>query len=266
MDPITHVLTGLAMSRAGLSRWHARAPLLLMMAAEAPDIDVVSAFGGPFNYFVYHRWITHAVVFAPVLALVIALLFCAIDRSWRSFLAGFLLALAGVASHLLLDWTNAYGIRLLLPFNSNWYALNVTNVIDIWIWLVLGIATFGPLIGRLVSSEMGARPAPGRGMAIFALLFLLSYNVGRGFLHERAMATLDSRIYDGAAPLRVGAFPTLFNPLLWEGVVNEPAAMRSYRFNLAATFDPDAGKRFDKPAPSPAMKAAAKTYVFQRFL
>src|SRR5581483_1516513 len=173
MDPITHVLTGLAMSRAGLSRWHPRAPLLLMMAAEAPDIDIVSAWGGSFSYFVHHRWITHAIVFTPVFAAVIALLFCAIDRSWKSLRSGFVLALLALASHLLLDWTNGYGIRLMLPFNSIWYSLDITNVVDIWIWLVLAITTVGPLIGRLVSSEIGAaKSAPGRGLAIFALIFL----------------------------------------------------------------------------------------------
>ena len=63
-------------------------------------------------------------------------------------------------------------------------------------------------MARLVNTEIGARTkSAGRGFAIFALLFLALYNVGRGVLHARAVATLDSRIYAGAAPQRVAALP-----------------------------------------------------------
>ena len=44
MDNLTHTLTGLALSRAGLNRYYARAGLVLMLAANAPDIDVIVVF------------------------------------------------------------------------------------------------------------------------------------------------------------------------------------------------------------------------------
>ena len=266
MDPLTHVMTGLAMSRAGLSRWHPQAPLLLMTAAEAPDIDIVSLFGGPFSYFSIHRGVTHNVLAVPVLAAVIALLFCAGQRSWKWFRAGFLLAAVGLGSHLLLDWTNAYGIRLLFPFTGHWYRMDITDVVDVWIWVVLLTATFGPLIGRMVSAEIGAKGGQGRGLAIFALVFLCAYNGGRSVLHHRAVETLESRVYGGLAPLRAGAFPTIFNPLEWNGVVDGPSAMWKFRLNLATQFDPEGGARFEKPEPDAAMKAAANTRVFRTFL
>ena len=266
MDPLTHVMTGLAMSRAGLSRWHPQAPLLLMIAAELPDIDIVTVLGGPWSYFAHHRGITHTFAAAPVLALAIALLFCAGQRSWKWLRAGFVLALLGLLSHLVLDWTNAYGIRFLGPFTEHWYSLDITDVVDVWITAVLLIATFGPLMGRMVSAEMGSKAVPGRGLAIFALLFLCAYNGGRSVLHRRAVDTLESRVYDGAAPLRAGAFPTVFNPLQWDGIVDGAAAMWKYRLNLSATFDPDSGARYEKPEMDPAIQAASKTDVFRKFL
>jgi inner membrane protein len=266
MDPLTHVMTGLAMSRAGLSRWHPQAPLLLMTAAELPDIDIVSLAGGPWSYFLHHRGITHTFAAAPVLALGIALLFCAGQRSWKYFRAGFILALLGLISHLLLDWTNAYGIRLLNPFSAHWYSLDITDVVDVWIATVLLIATFGPLMGRMVSAEMGSKPGTGRGLAIFALLFLCAYNGGRSLVHQRAVETLEARIYDGGAPLRAGAFPTLFNPLAWDGIVDGAVSVRKYRLNLSAPFDPDGGARYEKPEMSPAIQAASKTDMFRKFL
>src|SRR5260370_35259278 len=106
------------MSRAGLDRWHPRAALVLMLSANAPDLDVVSASGGALNYLQYHRWLTHAVAMLPFMALLTALLVCAISRSFRFFKQAFCLSLAGVCGHLLLDLPNAYGIRLLLPCSS----------------------------------------------------------------------------------------------------------------------------------------------------
>ncbi len=89
----------------------------------------------------------------------------------RQLPVAFAISLAGVASHLLLDWTNAYGVRFLLPFSSGWYSLDLNNIIDVWMWAVLILAAVGPWVGRLVSSEVGARSGSGRGLAIFALAF-----------------------------------------------------------------------------------------------
>src|SRR5579884_3499420 len=179
MDPLTHALTGVALSRAGLNRWYPAATGLLVVASEAPDVDIAWLSRGPFTYFVHHRAITHAFVAAPVLAAAVSLLFCTVRPSWRKFGWGFVLSLIGVLGHLLLDWTNAYGIRFFLPFSQHWYSLDLTNVVDPWLWAVLLIAALGPLLGRLVSSEMGAAGGKGRGLAIFALLFIVLYNAGR---------------------------------------------------------------------------------------
>ena len=40
----------------------------------------------------------------------------------------------GVASHLLLDWTNSYGIRLLFPFSLQWFHLDLNALTDGPIW------------------------------------------------------------------------------------------------------------------------------------
>lgn len=266
MDNVTHTLTGLAMSRAGLNRFYKHATPLLLLAANAPDIDVVTLTRGGFTYFRYHRAITHSLVAAPVLAVIIALLFCAFDRSLRKLPVTFGLALAGVGSHLLLDWTNAYGVRFLLPFSSSWYSLDQTNVFDVWIWAILILAAVAPHLARLVSAEVGARSGSGRGLAIFALVFLALYNVGRGMIHQRALATLESRVYEGVSPLRSGAFPTAANPLQWDGVVETASAVHRYHFNLLDSFDPDSGELFQKPESSAAVDAAARTPEFRVFL
>ncbi len=267
MDNITHSLTGLALSRAGLNRWYSHSALVLVLSANAPDLDIVMALRGSLSYFEHHRGISHSIVMAPVWALVVSLLVCAVTRTMRDWKAAYGLAIIGLASHLLLDWTNAYGIRLLLPFSSEWFRLDVNNIIDLWIWGVLLVATAGPLLGRLVSSEIGGKPGSGRGLAIFALSFLLIYDFGRYMIHQRALDVLNSRVYQGGAPLRVAAFPTsIANPFEWTGWIDRPTFAMRFSMDLLSDFDPGTGTIFFKPEPGPAMEAARQTHPVQVFL
>lgn len=267
MDNVTHTLTGLALSRAGLDRWYSRAPLLLMLAANIPDSDILAATGGSFNYFQYHRGITHAIAMAPVMALLPALFVCAINRSMRGWKAAYVLSFIGVASHLLLDWTNAYGVRYFLPFSSQWFRLDLNSLIDLWIWGVLFLAAVGPLVARLVSAEIGAKAGPGRGLAIFALAFFLIYDSGKYFVHQRAVDTLNSRIYQGGPPIRVGAFPiSAGNPFLWSGWIERPELVMHFSMNLLDDFDPTAGTILYKPQPGPAIMAARQAFTVRKFL
>lgn len=268
MDNVTHTLTGLALSRAGLDRFYPRAALVLMLSANVPDIDIVTALRGGLTYFENHRGITHSIAAAPVMALLPVLVVCAIGRSWRGWLAAWGLSLIGVASHLLLDWTNAYGVRMLLPFSSRWLRLDLNDIVDLWIWAVLLLAWLGPMLGRLVSSEMGAKPGSGRGLAIFALLFLVVYDGGRALSHQRAVEILESRVYQGGPPLRAAAFPdSPVNPFAWAGWVERPDFAMHFQLNiLNSRFDPAAGMIIYKPPPSPAIEAARRTSPVEAFL
>jgi inner membrane protein len=265
MDQLTHTLVGVMLSRAGLNRAASEVRWILPVAALAPDLDTLTLLSGGLTYFHYHRGLTHALVMAPVMAaFAVALVWLVLRRrfSWgRAYLA----ALAGVASHLALDWTNIYGTRFYLPFSGQWIGLGILNVVDVWIWTALLIAVAGPFLARLVSSEMGARSRAGRGYAIFALCFLVFYALACGTLHNRAVAILNSRIYEGAAPLRVAAAPNPVNPLRWNGVVETADFFVVHRLNLLEEFDPAAGKLYYKPELSPALEAAARTRDFREF-
>ena len=270
MDPLTHTATGLFLSRVGLGLWTPRALPILLLAANAPDIDILSAAGGSLNYLHYHRHLTHSLVAMPVMALLPVLLVRVASRKPVHWLGAFFAALVGVASHLLLDFTNSYGIRLWLPFSGEWLRLDLTGVIDIWIWgaLLLGIA--GPFVARLVASEVSSGTVReknhGRGFAVFALAFLLMYNCGRGVLHARAVAALESRLYGGSIPLRVAALPQPANPWRWRGLVETDGFYDVEDVDLAGELDPTRGKIFHKPEPDAALEAARHTVASQEFL
>lgn len=267
MDNLTHSLTGLALSQAGLNRWYPRAGLLLLLAANVPDIDIVTAARGSLSYFEHHRGITHTVAMMPVMALLPVLFVCTVSRSMRGWKAAWGLSIIGVASHLLLDWTNAYGIRFLVPFSDHWFRLDLNNLIDFWIWLVLLIACVGPLLGRLVSSEMGTKSSSGRALAWFALSFVVVYDFGRWLAHQRAIEILNSRIYRGGPPIRAAAFPVgAANPFTWSGWIERPQFAMHFNLNLRSDFDPTSGTIIYQAAPGPAIDAARQTVPVEKFL
>jgi len=268
MDNLTHTLTGLALSRAGLNRWYTRPALVLIISANIPDIDVLTSFRGALAYFENHRGITHSIAMVPVMALLAALITCALGRSVSGWKSAWGLSIIGVASHLLLDWTNAYGVRFFLPFSSRWFRLDLNNLFDFWIWGVLLLAWLGPLIAKLVSSEMGARSGPGRGLAIFALAFFLLYDCGRAFSHDRALAILDSRVYKGEVPVRVAAFPSsAANPFEWSGwAETQRLAINFFPLNIFRDFDPSSGIVIYKPDATAAIDAARHADAVAKFL
>jgi inner membrane protein len=269
MDNLTHSLTGLMLSRAGLNRFYPRATLVLVLAANIPDIDLVTIVRGPLYYFEQHRGITHSIAAAPVMALLPVLIACAAAKSMRGWIAAWAISIVGVASHLLLDFTNTYGIRLFLPFSSEWLHLDLISLFDLIIWAVLLLGWFGPMLARLVSGEIGAQSGSGRGMAIFALSFFLVYDFGRYLFHQRAVDILNSRVYRDGPPFRAAAFPSgSVNPFEWQGWIERPDFVMHFVVNVLDQFDPTAGQTIFKQPRTSAMDAASRAQpvaVFLRF-
>lgn len=152
MDNLTHSLVGLVAAKAGLERLSPSATSLCVLAANAPDADiVVLLFGDRWDFLQQHRGITHSLLGTVCLALLIPLAFYAGDsilarvkrRAPGVSLKGMLIASAVVsATHPLMDWTNNYGVRLLLPWNPKWFYGDLVFIVDPFMWLVLGGAAF----------------------------------------------------------------------------------------------------------------------------
>src|SRR5207244_8174094 len=62
MDNLTHTLTGVALSQAGLNRKTRYATLALVIGSNLPDVDIVTRLAGSATYLKYHRGITHSVL------------------------------------------------------------------------------------------------------------------------------------------------------------------------------------------------------------
>jgi len=151
MDNLTHSLIGLAAAKAGLEKLSPGATAVCVLAANSPDADILALLGGRWTYLQHHRGITHSIVGALVLALALPLLFYLGDRLIAQLrkrpptvkLKGLIIAsLLATATHPLMDWTNNYGMRFLLPWSPKWSYGDFVFIIDPFIWIVLGGAAF----------------------------------------------------------------------------------------------------------------------------
>ncbi len=274
MDPVTHTAASLALARAGLDRATRLATPMLLISGLAADLDWLSLAGGARAYLHLHRTATHSLLGTAAIAFALAAMFWWLGRGHPTAPVRFgraaAVCAAGAGLHLLLDLTNSYGVQLLWPFRTKWYALDLMDSIDPWVLFLLLMGLLLPGLFRLVSEEIGARPkkrGPQRG-AIIALALLAAYCGGRSVLHERAMALLRSRLYHGATPLAAGAFPRGASPLTWSGVVETDNTLEQIEVSLApgSSFDPDLARTHFKPEASPALDAARKSELAQDFL
>jgi inner membrane protein len=152
MDNLTHSLVGLAAAKAGLDKLSPASTALCLIAANAPDSDIsVLLFGDRWTYLKHHRGITHAIVGAFCLAVVLPLIFYGIDllvarwkrRDRKVRLRGlFIASFVVTATHPLLDWLNNYGVRPFLPWSSQWAYGDLIYIVDPFLWLLFGGASF----------------------------------------------------------------------------------------------------------------------------
>lgn len=224
MDNLTHGLLGLAIGMARPREGGAenRRPLTdtdkavvlgSLLAAEIPDLDVFSGLfvdGGPMAEYIYHRGLTHAILFAPVvagLAAGLAWLFFRKARYWT--LAGWAL-LSVLIAHLTNDWMTGWGTRLLLPFSEARIGLDWVPIIDLLYTI--------PLLTAVVMAAR--RPLQRRRWILGVLTYLLVYTFGyRGLSHtlvERAVVNA----YAGQPVAQLRVSPNLFNPASWTFTVD----------------------------------------------
>jgi inner membrane protein len=277
------------MSRAGLNRKTGLATVTLVLAAEASDIDVFYAFRGPVSALQHHRGWTHSFVGVPVMAALTLLVVWAWHRFFRKWrldpeapemqrrrllpvrwgvLYGIILL--GPLSHILLDYTTAYGIRMFEPFSYKWYEWDTVSIIEPFMLGVLILGLTLPSLFGLIHEEIGARQPQFRGQvgAIVALTAVVLMWGVRDFYHRRAVSALEARIYQSADPLRVSAFPYPWSPFVWHGVVETRDFYQTLPVDsLRGEVDPqDRARTYYKPEETPVLEAAKKSYLGRVYL
>ena len=153
MDNLCHTLAGAALAESGLARRTAMGYATLLIAANLPDIDVLSYLHGPEAALYWRRGWTHGVVALVVLPLLLTLVLLLLEMISRKLSSAvlpsrvrpgqiLLLAYAGILSHPLLDTLNTYGVHWLLPWNREWTYGDALFIVDPWIILILGLGVW----------------------------------------------------------------------------------------------------------------------------
>ncbi|MDQ3482642.1 MAG: metal-dependent hydrolase [Pseudomonadota bacterium] len=181
MDNITHSLVGWTLGQAGLKTQTRKGLAALILAANMPDVDVFFGWVA-WDPLAIHRGITHslvggAVVMPPILAGLLLLL----DRwqlsrgktfgSGLPMRVGRLVALCyiGALTHPLLDLTTTYSVQLLSPFSTDWFHADSLFIIDLMLWLLLGLAIFW---SKLSERKGGAWRRPAQAAIAIALAYI----------------------------------------------------------------------------------------------
>ena len=194
MDNLTHSLFGLTLARTPLGRGGRASTMALVLASNAPDIDIVATVGGSAKYLEWHRGPTHGLAGVVGLGLVVAGIGWAINRRRgpspvemnASFVRLWIISMIGVVCHVLMDLPTSYGTRPLSPFVWTWFAQDWEPIVDIYLLAILAAGLwFGRGMGRQVSTRPSTQAA--RNAVLAMTLMLVNYGV-RATAHHEAIA------------------------------------------------------------------------------
>jgi inner membrane protein len=241
MENVTHTLAGDFLARAGLDRQTPHATAICILAANIPDIDLVT-YSSPINYLNYHRHLTHSLFVVPAMGAVavaaVALWIRLFRRNaqpvqWKS---AWPIATVVALTHPLRDLMNPYGIRLWLPFKARWDGWDVVFIWEPWLWVWLFAAAIAVWLIRRRGPAMENTRAAAR-VAGFALAGLLAFIGLKSTLHGRAIEILSGLASHDEAVQKVAAFPHVFDPSQWTGVIETPGHYRVFALHGIGLVD-----------------------------
>jgi inner membrane protein len=209
VDTITQGFLGAAAAQAlTQKRIGKRALLAGALGGMAADLDVfIYSPSNPLLGVTFHRHFTHALLFIPIGALIVALLL-GLFRGYRKDWPGVYWACFwGYATHGLLDACTSYGTMLLWPFSSERISWDSVSIVD-------PVFSAALVAGILWSQWKGRARA-----AVLALVFCLAY-LGFGEIQNRRGEAAQREILRvrGHETVKARVMPTLANLVVWRSV------------------------------------------------
>ena len=212
MDILTHGLLGGTLAQSCSQKGEMRAATTVgFLAALLADADaLIRSDTDPLLTLEYHRQFTHALIFIPVGALLVALILWPAFRVFGrplGFRRIYLYALLGCATSGFLDACTSYGTHLLWPFTGDRIAWSIMPIFDPLFSLILGAAL---LLGLRWRKTLPARIG----------LLLAAVYLSIGWLqHQRAEEAIRATIAQrGHEAGKLTVKPTMGNLLLWRSI------------------------------------------------
>jgi inner membrane protein len=242
LDSLTHIVLGAAIADLSTGRRLGKRALLYgAVIGTLPDMDVaVGAFMSDIDKIIFHRGITHSMLFwmvmAPVCGWVISRLEAGNGIGFKK--AAFMSFLI-LFSHALIDSFTSYGTRLLIPVTSEAYAFSTISIIDpfysIWLWISVPWILFRRM-------DFESRKKILIAAIIISHLYLAGTIINKVYIDsqlERVFARQSEDV------IRFTSKPGLFSNLLWRGVAETKDGYYTAYYALLAGPD-DTEIRYEK--------------------
>ncbi|MGB0696835.1 MAG: metal-dependent hydrolase [Rhodospirillaceae bacterium] len=288
MDLITQGVFGAVVGQAGFrAKLGRRAVVVGLAAGLLPDMDfLIGTLFGDFAYWRHHRGMTHSLLFAPLVAPLMAWVCAASENHWRKWRKRnddimdaealkerrriwWCLWFFVLISHPFLDLFTSYGTQLLYPLSDHRFAIDALPIVDpVYTLPLIVVMIAGLLPTRWVSAVKAQKAAI--GVVFFAALYTLF-----GWQMENRAIRAAETLLPPEVPVRaIHAYPTLFQPY-WRRVVAYGVDGQSWETHLSAVTRPDSLPaeawvyRRSVPEDHPAVSAVMETwrgFVFHWFV
>ena len=280
MDQITQGLLGAATAQLGFRQRLGRgASWAAGIAAIVADLDLIvpplarllGLNADQFSQMRSHRGISHSLLAAPVIALLVALPWWLrrrkraaaeaprppiVDRAAHpevaaippepppplpSFLPFFACTLIAAATHPLLDWCTSYGTQLFAPITDRRFALDAVPIIDLFYTPILLVTLVACWLVRKLKGGRAPRASLAIGWAgiLLSTGYLAAGYCLRGVAAEKALdlARIDARTARSKT-FKANAYPYLGTILLWRATVETDGHWLAARIRPLNAFDP----------------------------
>lgn len=209
MDPVSQGILG---STAALllsnKKNRAHAAKVGFVAGLAADIDVIiKSATDPLLNLEVHRQFTHSLLFIPLGGLIVAFLLWLIVYRKIPFKETFMFAVAGYATHGILDAFTTYGTQLLWPFSNQRIAWDFVGIVDPLVTIPLIVAVIATCVNKH------------KKWIVIGSIFFVSYISFGALQHHRAVqATELIASANNQTVSRIKAMPTIGNLIAWRTI------------------------------------------------
>lgn len=230
MDSITQGLLGAVTFAIVKDKEIGKKSLLIgAIAGTIPDMDVFLApLFNDVEFLTVHRSISHSIIFAVILSLLLGAIFHRIYKKRQSQSKWMLAFFLAIFTHSLLDLCTTYGTKFFSPFNSQLFSTNNIHVFEPIYTLIL---LFGVIVLAIKTQTPSNRKRLLNLTLVLSTLYLFWSFVSKGIANDHFVKELDRQ---GIEFEKFIVSPTPLNTVLWHGIAKTPGG---YYFGTYSLLD-----------------------------
>ncbi|MDR1611312.1 MAG: metal-dependent hydrolase [Planctomycetota bacterium] len=236
MDTVTHALLGAGMADCWFRRrlGPVAAPLALIAAA-APDLDMIAYFVSPETAWATHRGYSHSLLALALAGPAFGSLGWLFAKRAGPWILWTLLAWLCLFSHTFLDLATSWGTMPLLPFSNARISWDILPIVDVFMSSVLltsfianrllrreRVETFlNPLAYPVTHKHPGRRSAADRVAAVAVILAAAYFCVGWLQNRQTVRIAREALAASGFPAVEVRALPIMFTFIAYDIVARD---------------------------------------------